>query len=233
MHEGRSPPTVPRTQPSPGDRPREKLDRAGPHALGDNELLAIVVGHGLPGLGAVEIADRLLASAGGVHGLTRMSRSELARQPGVGEVLASRVLAAIELGRRTLATHPAERRQFLSPRELARHLLPLYGAHPTERFGVVLLDARQRLLKTTVLAVGSLDASLVHPREVFREAVAVGAAFVAVFHNHPSGDPQPSPEDRRLTGRIQQAGLIMGIPLLDHIVLADTRYYSFKEMESP
>jgi DNA repair protein RadC len=214
------------------DRPREKLARAGARALGDNELLALVIGHGTAGLSALAVADRLLAASGGVHGLTRMSPAHLARQPGVGVALASRVQAALELGRRTLLTEAPSRPQFLTADDFARYLLPQFGAYPLERFGVVLLDTKHRLLGASILSVGSLDSSIVHPREVFQEAITVGAAAVAVFHNHPSGDPTPSRDDLKLTVRLRQAGIILGIPLVDHLILADTRYYSVREAET-
>ena len=108
-------------------------------------------------------------------------------------------------------------------------LLPLHGAQGVEQTGVVLLDTRHRVLRSKLLSIGSLDASLVHPREVFREAVVSGASAVVVFHNHPSGDPAPSREDVDLTRRLVAAGEIMGIALLDHLILADSRYYSFRE----
>lgn len=210
------------------DRPREKLDRHGPGVLGDNELLALVIGHGMAGRSALAVADRVLHDAGGVHGLTRMTRAQLAALPGLGTTLASRILAAVELGRRTLETPPAERPQFLASAVLAAFLLPRYGAFPTERFGVVMLDTKLRLMKVSVVSSGSLDASMAHPREVYREATTVGAAAIVVFHNHPSGDPAPSPDDVRLTTRLAQAGQVLGIPLLDHIILGDTRYWSLK-----
>jgi DNA repair protein RadC len=211
------------------DRPREKLDRAGVAALGDRELVAVLVGHGTARASVVDIADRLLDTAGGVHGLTRLSCDELARLPGVGAAVACRVLAAVELGRRTLLRVPAERPQFLSPREAAAYLLPQFGAYPVERFGVLLLDGRQRLIRVRLLTMGSVDASVVHPREVFREAAAAGAASIVMFHNHPSGDPSPSAEDIALTRRLVAAGQLMGIEVIDHVILADSRYCSIKE----
>ena len=214
---------------SPHDRPREKLDRAGVATLGDRELVAVLIGHGTARASVVDIADRLLDTAGGVHGLTRLSRDELARVPGVGAAVACRLLAAVELGRRTLLRVPAERPQFLSPREAAAFLLPQYGAYPVERFGVLLLDARQRLIRVRLLTMGSVDASVVHPREVFREAAAAGAAAIVMFHNHPSGDPAPSGEDVALTRRLVAAGQLMGIEVIDHMILADSRYCSMKE----
>jgi DNA repair protein RadC len=213
---------------STGDRPREKLERSGAEALGDNELLALLIGHGTAEADALNVANAVLAASRGVHGLTRMDRDDLTRLAGVGGAVAARILAGVELGRRTLTVPPARRPRFLSPREAAIFLLPQYGAHPVERFGVLLLDARHRWLRTRLLSSGSRDASLVHPREVFREAAIAGASALVAFHNHPSGDPTPSAEDVALTRRLVRAGEVMGIDVIDHLVLADTRFCSLK-----
>ena len=211
------------------DRPREKLARGGVIALGDNELLSIVIGHGLAGANALAIANRVLAASGGTHGLTRLSADHLMKVPGVGPVLASRVQAAVELGRRTLLLSPRARPRIASPREAAVYLLPQFGAYPVERFGVLLLDTRHRLIRAQVISVGSADTSLAHPREVFREATIAGAAAVVLFHNHPSGDPTPSADDIDLTRRLVAAGDLLGIDVVDHVILADTHYCSMKE----
>ncbi len=210
------------------DRPREKLQRLGAAALGDNELLAAVIGHGSHHESALDIANRLLGQAGGLHGLAKSLDTQLLGVTGVGPVMAVRILAAIELGRRTLAT-PAERVQLCGPREVARYLLPRFGTRAVEQFGVVLLDARHRVLRTVVLSVGTADASVVHPRDVFRVAASAGATVIVLFHNHPSGDPTPSEDDMALTTRLIEAGELMGIEVLDHVVLADSSYFSFRE----
>jgi DNA repair protein RadC len=210
------------------DRPREKLERLGASALGDNELLAIVLGHGRARLSALDLANALLAS-GGLHGLMRARHGELRKLPGIGAARAAQVLAAIELGRRTFARVGQERPQLTSPRKVAEFLLPQFGSQPVEQFGVLLLDTKHRVLRASVLSIGTLDASIVHPREVFREATAAGAAAIVLFHNHPSGDPEPSEDDVRLTERLMAAGVLMGIDVIDHVVLADARYYSFRE----
>jgi DNA repair protein RadC len=212
-----------------GERPREKLERLGLVAMSDAELLAMVLGHGAVGFPAPSLAAALLDHAAGLHGLTRMTRDELCRLPGIGTAQASRVLAGIELGRRTLTRRSPDRPQFLVPRDSAAHLLPRYGSHPVERFGVVLLDTKYRLLRAHIISEGTLDTSLAHPREVFRAAIGGGAAGVIVFHNHPSGDPSPSTEDQLLTQRLVKAGAIVGVPLVDHLVLADSAYWSFRE----
>ena len=225
----RNPGTI--TALAPQDRPREKLERTGAHALGDNELLAVLIGHGARGTDALGIANAILLMAGGTPGLTRLHRDRLVQVPGVGPAQASRVAAAIELGRRTLADTLQARPQFRHPRDIAAFLLPQYGAHPVERFGVMLLDARYRLLSTRLISVGSLDASIAHPREIFRGAIVAGAAAVVAFHNHPSGDVTPSRDDFVLTERLRRAGEIIGIELVDHVILADTRYKSFKDLK--
>jgi DNA repair protein RadC len=210
------------------DRPREKLERLGAGALGDNELLAIVLGHGRVRASALDLANALLAP-GGLSGLVRARHGELRKLPGIGAARAAQVLAAIELGRRTLARAGELRPQLSSPRAVAEFLLPQFGNRPVEQFGVLLLDTKHRVLRASVLSIGTLDASIVHPREVFREAAAAGAAAIVLFHNHPSGDPEPSADDVRLTERLMAAGVLMGIDVIDHVVLADVKYYSFRE----
>jgi DNA repair protein RadC len=215
---------------SPDDRPREKLLRHGAAALGDNELVALVLGSGRPRVGALEVANELLRGRGGLHGLVRSTSDDLARVSGIGAAKAAQLIAALELGRRTLGHAPSARVQLRTPRDAAAYLLPAFGSRPVEHFGVVLLDAKHRVIRTAVVAVGTLNATVVEPRDVFREAILGAAAAVVAFHNHPSGDPSPSAEDAALTGRLAAAGALMGIDLVDHIVLGDTRYCSFKEM---
>jgi DNA repair protein RadC len=214
---------------APEDRPREKLSRLGVDALGDNELVAIVLGHGSRAQPVLDVANALLTALGGVHGLTRATHDDLRGIAGVGPVRAAQVLAAVELGRRTLVRAPAPREQLLSPRDVAAYLLPKFGAHGVERFGLLLFDSRYRVIRTTLLSVGGVDSAPAHPREIFRVASAGGATAVVLFHNHPSGDPSPSSEDVRLTVRLARAGEVMGIEVVDHVILADNRYYSFRE----
>jgi DNA repair protein RadC len=210
------------------DRPREKLERLGAGALGDNELLAIVLSHGRAHLSALDLANSVLAR-GGLRSLLRRTHEELRQVPGIGAARAAQVIAAIELGRRTLTRLEEERPRLGSPRSVAEYLLPQFGNRAVEQFGVLLLDTKHRVIRASVLSVGTLDASIVHPREVFREATAAGAAALVLFHNHPSGDPEPSDDDCRLTERLVAAGVLMGIDVLDHVILADAKYFSFRE----
>ncbi len=214
---------------APHDRPREKLERLGAAALGDNELLALVLGSGSRECDALALANRLLEKAGGLHGFTRIGLGALRDVGGIGRARAAQVLAAVELGRRTLVRGTDERPRLNSPRQLAAHLLPLYGAHPVEQFGIVMLDTKHRVIRIKIVSVGSLDTTVVHPREVFREAASAAAAAIVLFHNHPSGDPTPSTDDLVLTTRMVNAGDIMGIEVVDHLILADQRYYSLIE----
>jgi DNA repair protein RadC len=215
---------------SPDDRPREKLLRHGVAALGDNELVALVLGNGFRGAGALRVANEVLRARGGIHGLVRSTTADLASVAGIGSAKAAQVLAALELGRRTLAYAPSARVQLLTPRDAATYLMPAFGSRPVEQFGIILLDTKHRVLRTTIVASGTLNSTVVEPRDVFREALLAGAAAVVAFHNHPSGDPSLSADDVELTKRLKAAGTLMGIDLVDHVVLGDARYCSFREM---
>jgi DNA repair protein RadC len=214
---------------APHDRPREKLERLGPSGLGDNELLALVLGSGSRHIDALAIANRLLEDVGGLHALTRAGVPDLQRVPGVGQARAAQVLAAVELGRRTLTRDGLARPQFIHPRDIAEYLVPQYGSGAVEQFGIMMLDTKFRLIRIKIVSVGSLDTTVVHPREVFREAAAASAATIVLFHNHPSGDPTPSADDLVLTTRMIKAGEVMGITVADHIILSDHRYFSLVE----
>src|SRR5262245_14161670 len=194
---------------APYERPREKLSRVGAAGLGDNELLALVLGTGSRGSDALELANRLLQAVSGLHGLVRADFSELRSVRGVGTARAAQIVAALELGRRTLLRRGIERPRLSTPMELARHLLPQFGALAVEHFGIVMLDTKHRVLRVKIVSIGSLDATVVHPREVFREAAAACASAIVLFHNHPSGDPTPSRDDLVLTSRMVRAGEIM------------------------
>lgn len=214
---------------APHDRPREKLERIGARGLGDNELLAVVLGHGNPRTSALELANAVIASVGGLESLARATTDELCRLPGIGRARAAQIVAAVEVGRRTLLRRREDRPQIRSAIDAAALLVPQFGAQPVEHFGVILLDTKHRVVRTTVISIGTLDASIVHPREVFRAAAAGGAAAIVVFHNHPSGDPTPSDDDVQLTRRLVKAGDLMGISILDHVIVAETRFASLRE----
>jgi DNA repair protein RadC len=211
----------------PEERPRERLRTHGVSALSSRELLALLLGSGTRKASALELAEDLLLS--GLRALPAHSLAELEGRHGLGQAKASRVLAALELGTRLAAQVPEGAPSFRSPEESARYLLPRYASRPVETFGLLALDVRRRLKHEAVVSVGCLTSSLVHPREVFREAVTARAAALVLFHNHPSGDPEPSGEDLALTRRLVSAGTLLGIEVLDHLVLGAGRYVSLKE----
>ncbi|MEZ5294555.1 MAG: DNA repair protein RadC [Vicinamibacterales bacterium] len=214
---------------APSERPRERLHRLGAAALGDRELVAVVLGTGVRQREALSVAAALLAEAGGLAGLARAVPAQLARVPGVGPSRALRLVAALELGRRAVSAPRVERPRLATPSAAAAYLLPEHGGHREERFGAVLLDTKHRVLRVVPLTTGTLDASLVHPREVFRAAAEHSAAAVLVFHNHPSGDPTPSSDDLQLTRRLVAAGELMGIVVVDHVVLGHGCWQSLRD----
>ena len=213
----------------PDDRPREKLLHHGAAALGDNELVALVIGNGSRRGNALSVANALLAAHGGLHGLTRCAVDDFVRIAGIGRARAAQIVAAVELGRRTLAHAPSARLRIRNPQDAAAYLLPRFGSRGVEQFGIVLLDAKHRVMRTAVLAIGTLNSAVVEPRDVFREAAIGGATAIVIFHNHPSGDPTPSAEDLSLTRRLVAAGALLGIDVVDHVILGDARYWSIKE----
>jgi len=211
------------------DRPREKLARAGADALGDTELVALVIGSGTRSRGALVVAHDVIHLAGDVQGLVRLGVDALCRVPGVGISRATRLLAAVELGRRTLFGDRVERPQMLSTKDVADYLAPRYAGFGVERFGVLLLDQKQRVIRSEIVSTGTVEANITHPRDVFRVAMLASASFVVLFHNHPSGDPLPSPADRMMTRRMKIAGDMIGIDVMDHIILGDGTFFSFKQ----
>ena len=211
------------------ERPREKMKERGAQALGNSELLAILLRTGTAAESALRLAENLLDRAGGLAGLGHATLEEVEQVRGIGEAKAVTLLAALELGRRLASLAPLDRMAVRTPDDVAALLLPRFRYESRESFVAVLLSTKNHVLKTPVISVGSLNASIVHPRELFREAINASAAAVIVAHNHPSGDPTPSPEDVSLTRKLVEAGKILDIPVLDHVVLGDGKYVSFKE----
>jgi DNA repair protein RadC len=210
------------------DRPREKLARAGADALGDSELVAILIGSGTRSRSALVVAQDVIQAAGDVQGLVRIAIEELCRVPGVGQSRAVRLLAAVELGRRTLFGDRNDRPQMLSAKDCAAYLAPRYSGHRVERFGVLMLDQKLRVIRSEIVSVGTIETNIAHPREVFRMAVVAAASHVVLFHNHPSGDPTPSAADLLATQRLQKSGELIGIDVMDHIILGGSKHYSFR-----
>lgn len=224
---GRLPTTAPRALRADG--PRERLSRLGPGALSDAELLALVLRTGGRGRSANALSLDLLERFGGLVGLSAASGAELEGLPGLGRAKGASLRAAFELARR-LSEAPLERGLAIrSANDVQRHFQPRLGQERRESFHVLLLDARHRLIGEEVVSIGTLTASLVHPREVFREAIRAAAAALLVVHNHPSGDPTPSAEDRRVTDRLRSAGELLGIRVVDHVIVSPGGHFSFRE----
>lgn len=201
------------------ERPRERLTRLGAETLAEHELLACVLGRGISGESVLVSARRLLASFGTLRGIAEASVEQLSGVHGIGPAKAAQLKAAAEFARR-IALTPTRRPPVIDSVEAAAALLrPHLLDKRKEHFVALLLDNRHRLIRMSPIAIGTLSATLVHPRELFKEAIAASAAAIIVAHNHPSGDPQPSAHDVEMTDRLAQAGALLGIELLDHLIV--------------
>ena len=211
------------------ERPRERLAAHGPATLSATELLSLVWGTGRSGTSALDLAAGVLARHGGLVELSRADPLELSISPGIGKARAAQLVAAFELGRRSVAERPAGRWTVRAPRDVADRLLPQMGQLEREELRVLLLNTKNVVLRQSTIYQGNVSAALVRVAELFRDAVRGHAAGVIVVHNHPSGDPEPSPDDLHLTAEAIAAGRLLDIPLLDHIVLAQDAYISLRD----
>lgn len=214
--------------PAPTDLPRERLWALGAAALTSAELLAILLGTGEPRATAPEIAVSLLAACGGsLRRLAARPPGELLRARGVGPAKAARMLAAFELASRLLAESRPATLRIREPEDVVQLFAPRLRDLVVEEFHLLALDSQSQVLRDVLITRGLLNSSLVHPREVFRAAIAEAAAGIIVVHNHPSGDPTPSPEDRAVTRQLLDAGKLLDLPLYDHVIVAGDRFLSF------
>jgi DNA repair protein RadC len=211
------------------ERPRERLLLHGPSALSNAELLAIILRVGTQDENAVQVGQRLLASFDGLAGLVRASGPELMRERGLGPAKVAQVKAALELGRRLLLESPGDRPQIRSPADAANLVMSEMSLLEQEHLRVMLLDTKNRVLETTNVYVGSLNTSLIRVGELFRGAIRANCASLIVVHNHPSGDPTPSPEDVAVTKQIVEAGKLLDVDVLDHLIIGRQRFVSLKE----
>lgn len=212
-----------------GLRPRERLREAGPGALSAAELLAIILGTGVKEESAIQLAHRILLDPRGLRFLAEATFDELCQIKGVGLAKAAQIKAALELGKRFACLEPDLKPVIHTPDEASSLVMEEMCYLDREHFRVMLLNTKNRVLGLETVSIGSLNASLVHPREVFKKAIQRSAAAIILMHNHPSGDPSPSPEDLQITDRLCEAGRVIGIEILDHIIIGDHVYASFKE----
>ena len=212
-----------------GERPRERLAIHGVGGLSSAELIGLVWGSGMRGRSAVDLAADALASHDGLAGLARASEQELATVAGIGVARAAQLVAAFELGRRLLADWPAARWTVRGPGDVAERLMLQMGRLEREELRVVMLDTKNHVLRVVTVYQGNVSSSLVRIGELFRDAVRLNASGVILVHNHPSGDPTPSPDDLRLTAEALAAGRLLDIALLDHLVIGHDAYISLRD----
>lgn len=215
---------------APPDRPRERLGALGAPALTAPELLAILVGTGGPGADALQVAQALLASAGGsLRRLAQRPVAELTHQAGIGPGKAARLAAAFEIAARLGREERPPRVRIREPSDVVAILGPRLRDLTVEEFHLLALDTQSQVVREILVTRGILNSSLVHPREVFRAAIAESAAGIIVAHNHPSGDPTPSPQDREVTRQLASAGQLLDLPVYDHVIIAGDRWLSFAQ----
>lgn len=229
MTESNSKPTYRIADLHESDRPRERLASLGPQVLTNAELIAILLRVGVHGENAVELGQRLLQKFGGLRGLHRAPLNELTDQHGIGEAKAAQIKAAIELGRRLTLDSPEERPAINSPADAASLVQYEMSALEQEHLRVILLDRRNRVLEILEVYKGSVNSSQVRVGELFRDAIRTNASALIIVHNHPSGDPTPSPDDVVVTRAIAQAGKLLDIDVLDHLVIGQGKWVSLKE----
>ncbi len=211
------------------ERPRERLANAGPEALRDAELLAILFRTGTRSMGAVALGEKILRHFGGLRTVARASLEELQQVDGIGTVKAIEIKAALELGKRLAAFTDRDRSKITGASDIADLLMVRFKEYEHEVFKCVILNTKNEVMKTVDVSHGGLDGTLAIPRDVFKQAVRDGASAVILCHNHPSGDPEPSPEDITLTTRLCESGELLGIRVLDHVIFGDGRWVSLSE----
>ncbi len=215
---------------APQERPREKMIQNGSQTLSNAELLAILIRTGTKDLSALDVANRILSlSDDGIRHLSECSIEDLSAVTGIGPSKACQILAGVELGKRMTRARLMNPRVLNHPREVASYLIEDMKDLRQEWFRILLLNNRKQVLGYETVSVGTLNASLVHPRDVFEKAIRKNASTIILVHNHPSGNPSPSDEDRALTKRLTEAGALMGIEVIDHVIVGNGNYYSFKE----
>ncbi|MEK7354450.1 MAG: DNA repair protein RadC [Chloroflexota bacterium] len=211
------------------ERPRERLQKFGAENMSVQELLALILGRGIAGESVMVTAQRLLSQFGNIKGISSATLEELTIVKGIGLAKASQIKAAFELAKRVDSPQDLDNKPSVkTPDEVFSLVKGSLKDKKREHFLALLLDTRSHLIRNAEISVGSLDSSIVHPREVFKEALSASAASVIFVHNHPSGDPHPSEDDIKLTKRLAEAGEVMGIEVLDHVIIGNKKFFSLK-----
>jgi len=213
----------------PEERPRERMREYGPESLSNAELLAIIIRSGNKNESVMHLSERILAHAGELRLLPELTLEELQEIKGIGLAKAVQIKAALELGKRLVVSLRPEGVTFTSPVEVAGYLKEEMRYYKKEHFRIILLNTKNQLISVEDISVGSLSTTIVHPREIFHYPVKKSAAAIILAHNHPSGDPTPSREDLEITERLVEAGELLGITVLDHVIIGEGRHISFKE----
>ncbi len=213
------------------ERPRERLEKLGAEALSDAELLAILLRTGTPGVSALGLANRILFKFGDLKSVAASTLEQVCEIDGIGRAKAIQIKAAFDIAKRLSEFRPLEKPVVRSSRDVFSLLVDEMRMQEKECFKALYLDVKNHVKKVETISVGTLNASLVHPREVFKAAVRDNCAAVIIVHNHPTGDPAPSAHDTETTKRIQAAGRLLGIELLDHIIIGEGRYFSYKDKD--
>lgn len=215
------------------DRPYEKCLAAGPSVLSDSELLAVIIRTGTRGMSAVDLAQQILSlskNQNGLAGICHLTRQELTKLPGIGEVKAIQILCIAELSKRIATYQAKERIRFQDPATIAGYYMEQLRHAEQEQMICMMLDTKNQLIGEELLTIGTVNSSIISPREIFLSALSYHAVHIILVHNHPSGDPSPSQADFDFTKRINYAGELLDIQLLDHIIIGDQKYVSLKEM---
>lgn len=213
----------------PDEQPREKMMLHGAKSLSDSELLAIFIGNGTRGESAIDLAKKLLNKYKSITELASCSITQLKSVKGIGDAKAVTIAAAFEAAKRIKVSPFDKKRINRSPGDIAEYYMPQFIGVKNEYFYVLLMNSANQIFREVIVSQGTLDTSLVHPREVFRHAITESAASIILMHNHPSGNPSPSIQDKNITKQLQEAGIIIGIKVLDHLIIAGEEYFSFVE----
>ena len=211
------------------ERPRERLQKFGAEALSAQELLALVIGRGIPKKSVINIAQELLARFGNIRAISQATIEELSEIKGIGFAKAAQIKACFELGKREELEPELKNYDIKDPEGVVKAIRGSIKDKAKEHFKLILLNPRNKIIGISTISIGTLNASLEHPREVFKDAISHSAASVVLAHNHPSGDPEPSEDDIKITNRLVESGKILGIEVIDHIIIGKNNFCSYKE----